>query len=117
MEILLVKATKEKTKTGSHKSKRQGRSNHRKSSQRGVHRDPQALLKRRADERLELSEFFDGDLSKVATGLVVSRKGPVYIVRWQNGFTQALSFGLKVKKHYKWVKIYHVLLVTRVRLQ
>ena len=81
----MSKQQKKKTKTGSHKSRRQGRSNHRRSSQRNIHRDPQTLLKRRADERLELADFFDEDLSKVVTGLVVSRKGPVYIVRWQRG--------------------------------
>ena len=88
----MSKQQKKKTKTGSHKSKRQGRSNHRKSYHRNFHRDPQDLLKKHPEEELELSDYYDGDVSKLVTGLVVSRKGPVYIVRWQSGYMPLPKF-------------------------
>ncbi len=88
----MPKQQKKKTKIGSHKSKRQGRASHRRSNQRNLHRDPQALLKKQADEQLVLSDYYDGELSQLATGLVVSRKGPVYIVRWQTGASAESEF-------------------------
>jgi ribosome biogenesis GTPase len=43
------------------------------------------MLQSHPDDRLDLNDFYDGDLTHLCSGLVVSRRGPVMIVRWECG--------------------------------
>ena len=43
------------------------------------------MLRSSPDDQLDLNEFHEGDLDQLCSGLVVSRRGPVMIVRWESG--------------------------------
>ncbi len=80
----MSKQQKQKSRSGGHKSKR-GRGRLRRGAHRNARREPHELLKSSATDQLVIADYYDGDPSELALGLVVSRRGPVYVVRWQSG--------------------------------
>ena len=81
----MSKQQKKKNRTGHHKSKTGSRSKHRRQEGYGYRQEPKELLKTASQSHININEHYDGDVTQVATGLVVSRKGPVYFVQWQTG--------------------------------
>ena len=81
----MAKQQKQKSRSSAHKSKKGRGFRPRRGSPKGQRTEPQTLLKRSPEECIDLSKNYDGDLETLAHGLVVSRRGPVYCVRWQGG--------------------------------
>lgn len=71
---------RQKAKGGGHKTRRLSPTQ-RRSTGRAQRRDPSELLKKSPDEKLDLHEVYDGASHDLVQGLVVSRRGPVYMVR------------------------------------
>ena len=82
---------KSKRPTGGHKSRRSTVSRrHRTSRTRRL--EPHELLRGHPEDTVDLNEFYDGDHNSLCSGLVVSRRGPVMIVRWERGASPADDF-------------------------
>jgi ribosome biogenesis GTPase / thiamine phosphate phosphatase len=87
------KQQKKKSKTGGHKARKNGRGGRNKRNHNhGYHRDPQALLKSSRESTLILEDYYDGDPTFVSVGLIVSRRGPAYFVRWMSGYCPPSTF-------------------------
>ena len=76
-----TQSQRQKSRGSGHKSRRLS-TPQRRTGGRLLRREPSELLRSRPDETLDLSHVVDGELQGICRGLVTSRRGPVYVVRW-----------------------------------